>query len=509
MESKIFLNVNGEEKNISDISYDDLISLCNQYKDSVGKTPSRKDFKSSNNLPHYSVVERILLENNKTVLDFRIDIGETSTKSLNRYMNEEQRNQQFFPFTLKNGLILYYDKSDDPNSYSMQNVHLHDQYGYRYYTTRRNIQHLYKFNCEPRRFRFEDKTYLEYNINLHLELNNSIYRVYHIDDKANWNDKIQLISKYGDIIETDFQQIRNFSKKLTEEGHIHYLNRQVALNITKEDATKTIRKMQADLGRPLRKYDFNVETSDDSISIHTINKLWGSFSKMIDELGFDKGDLTTSDYIEYINSTCNYVKSQGRDVVSIADFKPEFCKVTYKIIHRHLLEENISVKDIVENNGLSFQKEGVLYNFIFEDGEKCLSYHEYEFSSILREYGLEYNVDYYKEIPYRIIDNEYFGNMKCDYKLICNGRIKFIELAGFLSERKHIDAYLRNKHIDISAKENYKDKLYAKEALFIKNDLDYEIIVKPWLNTEYYKQIVEMFYFSSYKGGDANELDTV
>lgn len=97
---------------------------------------------------------------------------------------------------------------------------------------------------------------------------------------------------------------------------------------------------------------------------------------------------TINDLISYVNNVCNYVKSQGRDTVSVSDFTPDLSEIQYQSIHKRFIEEGIDINKIINNNGLNFQKRGIGYTHVFEDGEKVLSSYEYMFSNILRKNSL-------------------------------------------------------------------------------------------------------------------------
>ena len=495
MKSNVLLNVDGEMKYSHEITYDELVLLCKDYIKKYGKTPKGNDFKSKNNLPTDLIMKQILDDNNISMLDFLHDLGETSKQMLECHMNEDQINQKFFPFQFNENLILYYDKSDGPESMSIKKVHVHDQDGYKYYLTRRSILQQQKKNHIPSRFGFKDKTYLEYNINNFLKINQTIFKVYRIDKNAKYNDLIEIVSDNGDILKLNVRDIYSHVYHLTKDGYSEYLNNQLAMNITKEKAIEIIKIMEKNLGRPLLSSDFSVKTSESTLSHWVIERFWGNFTNMVDELCLEKNQYKISDYISFVENVCDYVKLQGRDTVSIADFDSEISVLHYQSIYIKLKEANTKIQDIIKNKGLKFQKSGTGYNHVFDDGERVMSYYEYMFSTVLRNTGHHFRKDYYKDVKYSEIINGYSGKMTCDYALVSNERVLYIELAGILGNKSYQEAFLNNTVISNSnSAEKYRLTLQQKNDMFSSNNFNYLILLRNELTKERFESIINDFY---------------
>lgn len=61
--------------------------------------------------------------------------------------------------------------------------------------------------------------------------------------------------------------------------------------MSKEQAIPIIKRKEKEVGRPLLQSDFEgVQTTNTSIGIRVIWRLWGTFNNMIDELGLIKHD---------------------------------------------------------------------------------------------------------------------------------------------------------------------------------------------------------------------------
>lgn len=139
------------------------------------------------------------------------------------------------------------------------------------------------------------------------------------------------------------------------------------------------------------------------------------------------------------------------------------------------------------------QKAGNGMNHKFDDGEVTTSLYEYEFSNFLRNNGFEYGKTYFRNIYYKKLDDEYKGNMNCDYCIDFNGQLVYIELAGILGNKEHQEAYRNNTPLKSKSKEEYRLKLNHKREIFERNNLEYYILLPDEMNEETYKNILKKY----------------
>lgn len=431
-----YLVINEEKVEIDKVTYSDLLMIGKQYYDEYKKFPVQKDFNATNNdLPNDCLVNKMLKSYGKTKLDYYLDLGCDDYSLLSCYMTEEQRNKMFFPLHLPSGIIIYYDYSDDPNSNKINWLHCHDQYGYKYYTTRQRMQHCQHNNNIPDRFRFDKPIYLEYNINNLLRLNNCIYKVHEIPNGCKGHDNISLISIYGDITYATVNQIAKYISRYTEEGRQLALKRDLSLQCSKEDAIRILKEKMQLLNRPLAIKDLKGKSYDNNyISRKTIEKYWGTFSNMMHELS---------------------------------------------------------------ENGCQLSSTGFGIHYILQNGDFVKSNYEYDFSQALISAGFIYGETYFRDIRYSKIIDSYTGRMNCDYMLILNGNVMYIELAGMLNDKKHIDAFLNNQEIDNPIFEKYRKKLTLKKQILDECHVDYKILLEPDLNISNYNHIINEFIKNS------------
>lgn len=266
--------------------------------------------------------------------------------------------------------------------------------------------------------------------------------------------------------------------------------------LTKEQCEEIILKMSVEYDRPLIYDDFRGRGYG-RVSIHMINNYWGSLNKMKKELGLEivqesmiDKQLTKQETIDQILKICNYVKSQNRDFITTREIdKLHFTSASDTL--RRMIRKyfNLSLPDYLKKYNIRIGKEGNGINFTFNDGERTSSQFEYMFSTYLRDYGLKYNNDYFRNVKYKTFINNYNGNMDCDYVVNINNKIIYIEIAGIIEAYK--TWYYGDKPITISkSKEKYRIKLKQKEQMFKDNNLIYFILFPCDLTRDIFMQII-------------------
>ena len=407
-----------------------------------------------------------------------------------------------FPLQLPdNTCIDFYDSYIDNNNKLY--IDCIDQYGYKYRVNHNRIYLLSNptYTTGLQRF-FKHNPYTFDNINNYLKLHSIPLTL--IDDinynkgatteyyfKCNngviisqkWNDIHSNPDSYIDIEE----KIKNIKKR----------------QMTKERAIEIIRRKENELGRPLLQSDFeNTITSDTTVGIRIIYKYWGTFNKMIDELNLLKHNTfykpnrenykSHDEIMGEIHYVIMSVLQSGRNTIMVSDFK-NICDLEMSTIRRHCKIDNINLNDILNQYDCRLQRCGNGLNHTFDDGETTVSKYEYNFSLFLREQGFIYNKNYFRNIRYDTLDDEYSGNMNCDYCININGILVYVELAGILQNNEHINAYKNNMPIKSKSKETYRLKLNQKREIFEKNKLTYYILLKDDMNENTYKNIIEKY----------------
>lgn len=403
---------------------------------------------------------------------------------------------------LSNNIDVIYNEKERSRKYIVDII---DNYGYKYHI---DFHHMMssrgRYDCLNRFFYGNIYTYD--NINLYCKLNNiDLY----IDGKdlpviGVARKKMDYVDSKGNIVNTSWNQIKHYSFRY--QNNYEEIKRQNYENthMTKEKAIPIIMKKYEELQRPLLQRDFQgVETTDTSIGIRIIYRLWGTFTNMIKELGlpehdyyykpFDKNYRPHEEVMESIKTVCEVVKSQGRTTVLYPDFKEIADISEISTIRRHCELDGTNLRDVIKSYGCELQQCGNGMNHRFEDGEYTSSKYEYDFSRFLRDNGFEYGKTYFRNIYYKKLDNEYSGNMNCDYCIDFDGQLVYIELAGILGNKEHQDAYRNNTPLKSKSKEEYRLKLNQKREMFERNNLEYYILLPDEMNEETYKNILKKY----------------
>lgn len=505
MGKAIYLDVADRKVLTTQITYDDLVILYKQYIEKYGEVPTFSKCNSKHNMPQGRIINRVISEKGITYNDFLLQFGITTRLSIEQQKHIFDNIYNSFPMNI-HGTTFYINnielskKSDKKHNKYI--VDMYDEYGYKYKINYDSVIACIRNGSQLNRF-FKRNPYTYDNINLYCKLNN-------IDLYINGNglpvsgyarELLNFYDSNGNIVKTSWNYISNHKIKCeTQEDAVKLKNK---MYMSKEQAIPIILARAEELQRPLLQRDFEgVETTENTIGIRVIWRIWGNFGNMIKELGlpehdyfykpFDKNYKPHEEILDDIRIVCEKVKSEDRNIVMYSDFKKLF-DLELSTIRRHCELENTTLNEIVKMYGCELQQCGNGMNHTFNDGEKVVSRYEYDFSNFLRNNGFEYNKSYFRNIYYSNFDEEYDGNMNCDYCIDFNGQLVYIELAGILGNKQHQDAYRNNIPIKSKSKEEYRQKLNQKREIFERNNLEYYILLPDEMNEDTYKNILKKY----------------
>jgi len=384
-------------------------------------------------------------------------------------------------------------------------LNLIDNEGYKYLADYNNILNTIGKIRNPNRF-FYNNPYTYENINWFCERNNINMRVegHGLPLVGYAREKLDMIDSCGNINRISWNQLQHYTFQYKENYEDVKRNKFDESHMTKEKAKQIIYDKYNELKRPLLQRDFQgIETTDSSIGIRVIWRIWGTFTNMVSDLGlpehdyyykpYDKNYKPHSEIINSIKIVCDKVKESGRATVMYSDFYKYANISEVSTVRRHCNLDGLDLNDVIKLYGCKMQRSGNGFNYTFSDGEKVVSKYEYDFSKFLRDNGLVYNKDYFRNIYYKKLDSEYNGNMNCDYYITFNGMNTYIELAGILGNKEHQEAYKNNSVIKSKSKEEYRRKLNLKRGIFERNHLKYFILLKDDMNEDNYKRIMSKY----------------
>lgn len=284
---------------------------------------------------------------------------------------------------------------------------------------------------------------------------------------------------------------------LSKEERYDILSKTEQIDYSKNEVIEIILKMQSKLNRPLIGSDFKNPTCD-TVGFNYVKKYFGTLNNMKKELGLEivqesmyAKSPSKQDFIEECNKIKNLITSQGRTFTTTREIDDSKQCLSYACLDKTSKKYfNISFVEYMENIGVHFSSSGSGIVNIFDDGEKTLSRFEYMFSSFLKNSGLKYNEDYFRDVKYSDFIDCYDGLMNCDYVINHLGKTIYIEIAGIIEEYK--TWYYSNKPITHSkSKEKYRQKLMEKERLLKDNNLCYFILFPCDLTIVNFEAIIQ------------------
>ena len=266
---------------------------------------------------------------------------------------------------------------------------------------------------------------------------------------------------------------------------------------TKEKMITLIYKLQEEINRPLMYDDFRGRGCYHP-PLKLILEYWGTINNMKKELGLEviqesmiDRHLSKEDFDMMLLDICKYVKNDRRDFITTSEIDSNNQWNNSQSLRRYSKDYyNMTLTDIFLKHNIRLGKQGQGINFDFSDGEHVTSQFEYMFSKYLRDYGLKYNVDYFRDVKYSTFIPEYKNNMNCDYVIHINDKIIYVEIAGIIEAYK--EWYYKNKPITNSnRKEKYRQKLMEKEEMLKSHNLIYFILFPCDLTKDNFKNILE------------------
>lgn len=265
---------------------------------------------------------------------------------------------------------------------------------------------------------------------------------------------------------------------------------------SKEKVASLIYKLQEELGRPLMYDDFR-GTGCYHVPIEIIREYWGTVNKMKEELGLDiiqesmiDKHLSKEQFENMMLDIQHYVFSDGRGFITTKEIDSNDKWVGSNTLRKYSKEYyNKTLSEVLVDYGVSLGKQGRGINFDFKDGEHIASQFEYMFSKYLKDYGLKYNVDYFKDVKYSTFIPKCKNNMNCDYVIHIDDKTIYIEIAGIIEAYK--EWFFNNKPItNRKSREKYRLKLLEKQKMLRDNNLIYFILFPCDLTHDNFKSIL-------------------
>lgn len=408
-------DVKGIQKTKSELTYDDLVTLFQQYIDIHHEFPVQNDCYGRNNLPHGRIIKKILDNNNVTWNTFCNGFGKY------KHVRTEENEK-------------------------------YDEYVEKYKQVSNSAGHALKMS------ELVNNTYGLPSAKWLVE-NCPSKQVVYFDDFVKWcgfdSNKLKIDDS---IIKQKLIKLDNsLNREITYEDISTDKIGFSTIAITRLFGTLTNAKKQLGL-KQIKNVSVKASfqnLKDDLVSIFTHMKN--------DEhrTNFILKELDQSKYAKYPCNHTRYLNSFKRN------------------------NENFYI--FISKNGMSLASNGNGISHKFKDGEFTKSSLEFTLTSYLRNVlHMKYNHDYFRDVKYSTFTNT-DRKIDCDYKIVINDKIYYIELCGMIGYKCRTD--WRSTDFHSNTKNEYRDNLILKERLLRENNCSYFIWFKSDMDKGVYKTI--------------------
>lgn len=262
---------------------------------------------------------------------------------------------------------------------------------------------------------------------------------------------------------------------------------------TKDEVSPILLEYERTLGRPIKREDIRADTI--GISMIVINRLYGGLDAAKMELGLMPTPTNQPQPFEYYrdlikNIVYIFMKTTGRDRITWRDIESgqygETCH--HKTLIKSFNDAGVDLYAFIKSCGCEMSDVSFSYRYTFEDGERVRSSMEYDFTRYLRSLGLQYKIDYERDVRYdRYIDIQ--SKIDCDYVIKIGKRLLFIEIAGIIFRPS--DCIFSEYNYSGSRQNAYRDKLALKQSLLEKMGVDYLFLFLNDMADESYIKLFE------------------
>lgn len=263
---------------------------------------------------------------------------------------------------------------------------------------------------------------------------------------------------------------------------------------TKEEVAAVLRNFEAEHDRNVVKED--VTTSTMGFSTIVIDRLFGSFGAMREECGLrdvePRYSMTSQYYVNHLAEVVlNYKKETGNPYISWSDIESGLyhpVKHEHKTYSNNFKKVGIDVFAYVKSLGCLMNQNGYSDSYIFDDGELVRSSYEYNFTKYLRDNGLVYNKDYFRDVRYKTFSDEH-GKIDCDYVIEVSQHPVYIEIAGVLNSS--YDGKWETVDLQSNRHTGYRNTLLKKKCVLDSIGAEYYFLFKDDMRNSSYKNLID------------------
>lgn len=263
---------------------------------------------------------------------------------------------------------------------------------------------------------------------------------------------------------------------------------------TKDEVAAALVNYEKRTGRNITVSQIN--TDNVGFSMIVVNRLFGSLGNARDEIGLlpvvPRNVKSPQHYIDVLTDVVlDYRDTTGSPYITWRQIESgNYGKQTYnhKCYTQNFNRAGVDIFAHVKSLGCTMNPTGFSSSNILDDGELVRSEMEFEFTSYLRSCGLQYQIDYDRDVRYKTFSST-TRKIDCDYVLHINNSLIYIEIAGVLC-RPRTENWFEYEFCD-EKQNTYRDNLLEKMRILESMGLEYYFIFKNDMSSGAYKELVD------------------
>lgn len=254
------------------------------------------------------------------------------------------------------------------------------------------------------------------------------------------------------------------------------------LKRNKEEIINILKNYEQVVNRPITRSDIN--KNNIGFSMIVINRIWGSLSNCKKELGLkDTSPSHPKPFLYYKKIIDEFILDiQNRDIHFTTWKEIEgVTTVDHKTFVKSFSDNGVDFYQYLSSYGVNIGSNSYGYSSILHTGEKTTSSYEYTFSTYLSSIGYMYNVDYKRDVMYKMfLPLSKQSKINCDYVF----DDKYVEIAGIINNK---DNNWESCVYTSKTKRKYQDKMLMKKRLLQENNKQFLFLFPEDFDNDEYK----------------------
>lgn len=269
---------------------------------------------------------------------------------------------------------------------------------------------------------------------------------------------------------------------------------------TLEEVCVALRDLENRLSRPITKQD--ITPASVGFSMIVVTRLFGSLNQAKQDLGLlqtiSAQPLPFEFYRAKLERTAkNVAATLHRNTITWSEIEDDAycpCEYTHSTDHKTYMNSfasaGVNLVEYLKSIGIEMCPSSFSFVRTFDDGERTRSNMEYDVTLLLREHGLVYCKDYFRDVKYK---ERFSGTSRidCDYEIVRGHEHRFLEIAGIISRPTNAD--WRTYQYSTRIKCEYRDKMILKERCLVEAGVPFLFVFANEMESGDYIRLITEF----------------